>query len=449
MHCAACEILLEKKIQNLKGVHHVHASLIDKKIEMMIDSSGPRTEDLNKQFADLGYSFSVQPVGQATFSLQSVVSVLFISIAFAVVFFILNDSGILANAAVSTESSYLAFFVLGVIASLSTCAALVGGLILSLSKQWNTLYGGVDANERAKPFFMFNIGRLISYGVLGAVIGYIGSFFTISLQFTATLIIMVSVIMIWLGLQMLGVRFAKKVTFALPGFISSYISDEKHFQGRYMPFLMGALTFFIPCGFTLMAQTVALTTGNPVQSMLMMVSFALGTLPVLAVISFSSMKLQKSAQYAGTFNLLVGLFIIGFGFYNINSQLNVLGMKNATDFVPKKMVEYVPLPQEERLGVIMKTENGTSYQQLTLKAEGFGYLPREVTLKVGIPVRLKVLNTNVVGCAQAMYLPGLYDKVLYLTGTETEAEFTPQQTGTFKISCTMGMVPPIVVTVES
>jgi len=46
-----------------------------------------------------------------------------------------------------------------------------------------------------------------------------------------------------------------------------------------------------------------------------------------------------------------------------------------------------------------------------------------------------------------MYLPGLYDKVVYLTEKVTEVEFTPEKKGNYKISCTMGMVPPVTVRV--
>ena len=84
---------------------------------------------------------------------------------------------------------------------------------------------------------------------------------------------------------------------------------------------------------------------------------------------------------------------------------------------------------------------------MKLKAEGFGYSPRAITLKANVPVKLSVTNQNVVGCAQAMYMPGLYDDVIYLDKPISKAEFIPTRTGTFKISCTMGMVQPILVTV--
>ena len=80
-----------------------------------------------------------------------------------------------------------------------------------------------------------------------------------------------------------------------------------------------------------MAQSIALATGNPLSSMLIMSAFALGTLPVLAFLSYSSLKFQTHEIYAQVFNLVVAVFIIVFGVYNFNASLNVLGVASLSD----------------------------------------------------------------------------------------------------------------------
>ena len=243
---------------------------------------------------------------------------------------------------------------------------------------------------------------------------------------------------------MLGVSWAKKIKFAYPKLLSRYSSDDKNLKGKYMPFIIGAMTFFLPCGFTLMAQTVALATGNFFLSALMMLSFALGTLPVLGFLSFSSVKFQKNAAFAGTFNLLVGVFILMFGVFNINAQLNVLGLANVGDIARDNKVSAEDL---KAAGVQIIGEGKDQYQSVFIDAKGFEYSPKNITLKADILTKLTVRNDNVYGCATAMWLGGLTDEVLYLRGAESKAEFTPKK-GKYKISCTMGMVAPIVVTVE-
>ncbi len=444
MHCAACEVLIEKKLSKMEGISSAKASLADKKVEVTYEGTKPDVESINTQLAEHGYTLEEKPDDRAKFTLHSVLSGVGISIILFIVYLMLEDSHLLSRFTIDERSGIPAFFTLGVVASLSTCAALVGGLLLALSKQWNELYGDSEKYKRVLPFAMFNIGRLVSYALLGAALGYVGSFFAVSLQQTAILIMLVSILMVIIGLQMLGVGWAKRIKLTVPRFISKYISNEQNFKGKYMPFVTGALTFFIPCGFTLMAQTVALASGNPITSMLMMTSFVLGTLPMLIILSFSSLKFQQNTMLAGTFNLLVGFSIIAFGIYNINSQLNVMGLKSLNDVYARSA-----FPSGEELtrasGVRMVGIGENRYQEVTMHAKGFEYYPKEITLQVGVPAKFNIQNTDVLGCAQAMYMPGLYDDVIYLNSSESHVEFTPKEIGTFKISCTMGMVPPVTV----
>jgi len=112
--------------------------------------------------------------------------------------------------------------------------------------------------EKIQPHLIFSAGRLIAYGVLGAVLGAIGSKLNFSLKFGPILVIAVSIMMIFLAFQMLGFKSFRKFQFVMPKFITRFIANESNFKGRYMPFLMGALTFLLPCGFTIPVQGLAL-----------------------------------------------------------------------------------------------------------------------------------------------------------------------------------------------
>ena len=443
MHCAACELVIERKIKKMPRVTSVVASLKDRQVDI---TGHVDIEQLNEEFSELGYSFSSNAMGQTQLNFKNLFTAVIVLIFLTVIYLVIEDTKILARFSVTKSSTLPAFFILGIVAGLSSCAALVGGLLLSLSKQWQSLYGGKETNRRFIPFAMFNIGRLISFALLGAALGLIGSFFKISLSFMSIFVSAVSFFIIILGLQMLGVPFLKRFNFSLPHFITGYVSDEKIFSGKYMTFISGALAFFLPCGFTLMAQSIALATGNPLSSMLIMSAFALGTLPVLAFLSYSSLKFQTHEIYAQVFNLVVAVFIIVFGVYNFNASLNVLGVASLSDlsFIDESTNTS---SISEGSGVTIINENGKELQEVNLEAAGFEYLPKELTLKVGVPVKLKVNNNGAYGCAQAMYLPGLYENVIYLTEKITEVEFTPEKKGNYKISCTMGMVPPISVRV--
>ncbi len=91
------------------------------------------------------------------------------------------------------------------------------------------------------------------------------------------------------------------------------------------PLIIGFATFFLPCGFTQSMQVVALSSGSFVSGMLIMLAFALGTLPVLALLSFGSASFAHS-RYAPLFFKSAGVVVIGLGLFALLSGLAGLGI---------------------------------------------------------------------------------------------------------------------------
>lgn len=79
-----------------------------------------------------------------------------------------------------------------------------------------------------------------------------------------------------------------------------------------MPILIGAGTFFLPCGFTQSMQIASLSSGSFMGGVLIMLFFALGTFPVLALLSFGSVSFAQS-HHAPLFMKSIGIVVIGFG----------------------------------------------------------------------------------------------------------------------------------------
>ncbi len=330
MHCAACEVLIEKKLLEIPGVKAVDASTANGKATVEYEGGKPALGFLNDIFKEDNYTFSENPqlVAKNTkTSGNSTFLGLAIAISMIAVFLGLDRLGISGLFNISSKSSLFSFFGFGVLAGLSSCAALVGGIVLSMAKQWDKLYAA-DASsfKKLQPHLLFNTGRILSYGILGGVLGLIGSRLSLSFTVTAWLIIIVSLVMVMLALQMLEVKIVKKFQISLPKSITRGIADEKKFKGRYMPFMMGAATFFLPCGFTVTAQTIALLSANPIQGALIMGLFALGTAPVLLLIGISSVKFLSRPHLAITFSKVAGFLVLFFALYNIWNQISVLGL---------------------------------------------------------------------------------------------------------------------------
>jgi len=439
MHCASCEILIEKKLLDLKGIKSVEASVKNGRVLMEYENDPPAINDLNRIFQKENYFFSDKKAEtEESFGKREFFITFGIGILVILVFLGLIRFGLSGLITVTSSSSLITFFVFGLLAGISTCAALVGGLVLSMSKQWLELYPTQSNFTKLQPHLIFNAGRLTSYALLGAVLGAIGNKLQISLQFTSILVIGVSAMMVFLALQMLGVRAFRKFQFSLPKFATRYVADESNFKGRYLPFLMGAATFFLPCGFTITAQGLALISGSPVQGALIMLFFALGTLPMLLAIGLSSISFSKRPHLSYRFLKVAGFLVLFFALYNINSQLNVLGFSSFND-IDTKFVQSSGAKEEGFAPII----NGK--QVLNMEASSSGYKPNYFKVKAGIPIIWEIKDTGTNGCTNAVISRSLFEGEIKLTPGQTSVkEFTPEKAGKYKFSCWMGMVSGVI-----
>jgi sulfite exporter TauE/SafE/copper chaperone CopZ len=442
MHCASCEILIEKKLLDLPGVKSVEASTSKEKVVVEYEGDKPDLENLNKIFKKENYTFSnfkneiassqaSRNDGRKT---NTTLVAFNIAIVIIIAFLFLNKSGVSGILNVGSSSSLLAFLGLGLLAGVSSCAALVGGIVLSMSKQWQELYSNEQTTYRKlEPHLLFNAGRLVSYGALGAVLGIIGSRLQISFQFTSFLVIAISFLMVALGLQMLGVKAFRKFQFTLPKFATRYIADEKNFQGKYMPFLMGAATFFLPCGFTITAQGLALLSGSVVQGSLIMLAFALGTAPMLMLIGLSSVKFLAKPHLAERFSKVAGFLVLFFALFNMYSQINVLGF---TGINLNAGQGQIATADAKGLPPIVDGK-----QVVKMNASASGYSPDYIKVKAGVPVRWEITDTGTSGCTNAIISRNLFSGSISLTpGKVSIKEFTAEKAGKYRFSCWMGMV---------
>ena len=459
MHCASCEILIEKKLLDLQNIESVDASTSEGKVVVGYDGEKPSAERLNEMFKQENYKFfDVIPgltrnPGASAHSLDSgfrqndkkdgeakkatpTLVAFNIAIFIIIAFLILDKLGIANFLSLNSKSSLIAFFGFGLLAGVSGCAALVGGIVLSMSKQWQNLYSKDDTtSKKLQPHIMFNTGRVISYVVLGGALGVIGSRLQISPQLTGYLVVAISLLMIALGLQMLGVKAFRKFQLTAPKSFTRKIANENNFQGKYMPFVMGALTFFLPCGFTITAQGLALLSGNAFGGALIMGAFALGTVPALLLIGLSSVKFSSRPKgypdLAERFSKVAGFLVLFFALYNISNQAVVLGF-NGINF---NQTQVNNVSQNDLPPIV------DGKQIIKMTATGSEDSPNYFKVKAGIPVKWEITAGNSLGCNGAIISANLFSGTIDLTpGQLSTKEFTPSIPGVYGFSCTMGMI---------
>jgi sulfite exporter TauE/SafE/copper chaperone CopZ len=317
-HCPSCKIFIEDTLNEQIGIEQTRVDLKNETVslETTLDESQHKlAEILTEKIRHNGYSLSVEKKAKEKKGNGVIWQALPIGLAFLAIFFIVQKSGVL-NFGLGGTVTPVTSFIIGLVASVSSCLAVVGGLVLSLSATVSQ-----DKISDVKPMMLFHGGRLISFAVLGGVLGAIGSAIGISFTFTAILGIIASIVMIALGLNLVGV-FEKNMV-ALPSGVFNFFRKIEH--KTIAPFLIGVGTFFLPCGFTQAMQVAALSSGSFVSGLLIMGAFALGTLPVLALLSFGSASFAQS-RHAPLFFKSAGVLVIGLGVFALLAGLAGLGI---------------------------------------------------------------------------------------------------------------------------
>jgi sulfite exporter TauE/SafE/copper chaperone CopZ len=324
MHCTACTLLIEETFNELTHIESAKVSLAAHQVTVTGDWSGTPEEiadELTKLVRDRGYTISVEKLahnaGWGDFAYALPIAVVLI-----LGFVLLQKAG-LANLIGGGSVSYGTAFIIGLIASVSSCLAIVGGLVLSLSAS-SAKEGGTWRTQA-----LFHAGRLGGFFILGGLVGLLGN--SLHLGLTASIILssIVALVMLILGVNLLDVfRFTKRLQLTLPARFSRHVVQGAKRRDHYLaPALVGIGTFFLPCGFTQSMQLYALSTGNFMQGALTMSVFALGTFPVLALLSFGSLNIAHK-PWKGIFFKTAGLIVIALALLNLSNALATAGIIN-------------------------------------------------------------------------------------------------------------------------
>jgi len=130
---------------------------------------------------------------------------------------------------------------------------------------------------------LYNIGRVIAYGILGSVFGLLGSRIVLfgfqqGLSIALGLLIIIYVVS--------PTKWKHKLSAAAPAqkiIIPLKSSIGKLFQRSSFSslFIIGFLNGFLPCGFVYIGLAGAMAAGNAVSGMGVMVMFGIGTIPAM------------------------------------------------------------------------------------------------------------------------------------------------------------------------
>src|SRR3990167_1906891 len=434
MHCASCEVLIERKFRHVAGVEKVHVSHHNGKAELFC-STDPNIHALDSLVKGDGYRVSlwenhhqvVHPeTHKNTWKDYFQIGGIFLVLVSA--YYILRQFDLLPTIAISEHMSYGVVFLIGLFAAVSTCIAVVGGLLLAVAEKHNELHPELSGIQKFRPHIYFNAGRIVGYTAFGAAIGGLGSVISLSPQFNGYLTLLVSVVMLLLGFQLLHLfpwlrRFSPK----MPKFIGHKIHDLSGKESKGTPFVLGAFTFFLPCGFTMALQLYVLATGDWKIGALTMLVFSLGTLP--ALVSLSAITSFAKGAFQRYFLKFAGVLVVLLAVFNINNGLTLAGLNvHIPNFGSSGIARAETVPIVDGKQVVRMLVNG------------YTYTPNRFTVTEGIPVEWQIDGRNAVGCGQVLVIPTTGLTKYLSKDAVTIVRFTPEKTGEIPFNCSMGMM---------
>lgn len=309
--------------------------------------------------------------------------------------------------------SYAIILLIGFLASFH-CVGMCGGLVITY-----TAKNISKKNAAFKSHFQYNLGRLISYTIIGTLLGTFGSIFTINNTLAGIITIGASIFMILMGVSLIKkINWLEKIKPHTPLFIARFLYAQK----IKAPLLIGLMTGLMPCGPLQAMQLYALSTGSALRGGLSMMIYALGTIPVMfgfgnIISKIGREKIKYFMKISGAIVIILALFMFNRGLTNFGANFSsLISQKNTNNNI-----------------------NIANAQEVKMTLANNNYNPNTLYAKKNVPVKWIINVQDLSGCTSTIIMPE-YNIKQNLHQGENIIIFTPTKTGEIKFSCGMQMV---------
>lgn len=431
IHCKSCTVLIADELNKIPGVTNAKVDLDSSVATIKISGSEPTKAELNRAIKAAGYDYSLGYDEKTIFNKDKNIYGIFILniVILGIIFWVVESIGLTNLKFNGLGNGGFMALIIGLTAGFSTCMALVGGLVLGLSARFAEKHKTATIAQRFRPHLFFNLGRILSFSILGGLIGLFGSVFKIDSTMMGLLTIAVGFVMIVLGLQLteLFPRLSGK-SLTLPVGLMKLFGIKNHGSKEYShknAMILGGLTFFLPCGFTQAMQLLAISSGNFITGATIMGLFAIGTAPGL--LGVGGLVSAIKGKFAKNFFRFAGAAVVLMAIYNISNGWILTGYNLDLNF---------NIPSSNNVVI----DKNATILSTTFTLSG-DIAQKSFEVIAGKPYVLEVdAKDDGQGCMSTIMIPGLYNNPILITKGKVLLPFTANKPGTYKITCAMGIV---------
>ena len=435
MHCQSCESLIEGSLAKLDGIVDAKADYPTETVKITFDPEKTDIAGILDTIGEKGYDCSLikdEVIKSAperseyyTFDKKLIGTIFGIIGVLVLGYFIFRAADGFAIPELSQNMGYGLLFVVGLLTGFH-CVSMCGGFVVSY-----TAKHAQEGTKSHKSHFMYGLGKTISYTLIGATFGLLGSIIAFTPMMRGVAGIVAGLFLIVFGLNMLNIfPWLRKIRIKTPSFVNKFVGSESN--KHKSPLVIGLLNgLMIACGPLQAIYIMAAGTGSMIEGAKLLFVFALGTLPVMLSFGFltsflSSKATHKILKASGAIVIILGLVMV-------NRGLALTG----TGLDSSSLISSVSASGNEITGNAVNIENG--YQTIRMDVTRKGWEPNKFVLQKGVPVRWVINGKELNGCNNAIQVPKLGLKFDIKQGEQT-IEFTPNEEGVISWSCWMGMI---------
>lgn len=436
MVCNSCEKIILKQFSHLNGIQRVKVDYSKEKVEVDYYPEKVTLAEIKKAIEEKGYQ-CIDDSDDSNSSTSSFnwLNWIFTALGlFLLVYFAWTFYGTVKLPEISQNMGYGLLFVVGLLTGFH-CVGMCGGFVVS--------YVTKGAKEGKKPLQLhasYALGKVISYTVIGAAFGLLGSIIAFTPLMRGIAGILAGLFLLFFGLKMLNFfPVLRKFSLKMPSFMNKFVHEESKVH-RNNPFIIGLLNgLMIACGPLQALYILAAGTGSMLEGAKMLFVFALGTLPVMLGFGYltniiSQKATPKILKASGIIVIILGLVMINRGLaltgagYDFNSLTSTFTSLVKTGSNPTGT-------NSAGTGLVLKD----GYQEIRMEVNRYGWDPDKFILQKDVPVKWIIDGKELNGCNSGIQVPKLGLNFKIKPEIQT-IEFTPTGTGTIAWSCWMGMI---------